>query len=790
MRNSCYHVVLIILLLLLVVYNILDLECLHSSLCVQIFYEIYAGLPPKTKAEYGLTSLSDFHYTNQSGEMNRHDGESDLDNFGELKDALSTLGIEDESQSAMDKIVAALLHLGNLTFVDSDLVGEDAAQFADASESTVRYICKLLGISADVLLSALARRSVQVVGNTIEKTLNSEGAVHARDSFSKFLYHSLFGWVVNKMNNVLSGRMHPEEAASFIGVLDIFGFEHFALNSFEQLCINYTNEKLQDHFNYSVFKSEQEVYREEGLKWTFVSYPDNSARLTLLENPTVGVLAVCNEVLKLPKSTDEKFAQMLYQKCGEHDYFRATRAEKGKHEFTILHYACPVTYQSKGFLDKNRTENPKEMMDALRASTNPVMQDMGGAHESPVTPDSKPHARGSLTKQTSTKFRLSGGHIGGDAKPKPKARTVGKKVTSLAAMFQGQLTELMAKIRSTRSHFVCCIKPNKLMQPGTFDRHLCTDQLRCGGSLGAIQVFKAGFSNRLSFQAFTIRFAAFAFISGQNALTRGLIRAIEAARLTGADSAWRRAAGRLLDIVPASHVILCMAVGESPDVDVDVLADMQMGRTQIFLKATAFEFLERMHLRTRNLTARRLQLRWKAWHTAKHNSNRGIMTTAGMIRAQEALRYFSDFRRLEAIKKVISTILLQRRAKVFLAVQFRKWILGCVRKLQAYVRAFLVYRREVRARNNAAKVLQHAFTGLRTRMRFLKLRRALVVLQSKQRGKATRRRLYRQRNAQALGEWSVLRLQCFVRGNKARRAYHAMKRAVVSFGPETSVVAT
>jgi myosin V len=202
-----------------------------------VFYQVHAGLDKYSRAEFGLTELSNYNYTNQSGEYNRLDGESDLDNFAEMKDAFTTLGVDDDLQTEVDRVVVAILHIGNLSFTDSSKAGEDAAEFSSSSANTetVNYICGLLAIRKDVLLTAVGRRSVTVVGNAIEKTLNSEGALHARDSLAKFLYSQLFTWVVAKINSCLTGKIVPEQSASFIGVLDIFGFEHFAKNSFEQL---------------------------------------------------------------------------------------------------------------------------------------------------------------------------------------------------------------------------------------------------------------------------------------------------------------------------------------------------------------------------------------------------------------------------------------------------------------------------------------------------------------------------------------------------------------------------
>lgn len=473
----------------------------------------------------------------------------------------------------------------------------------------------------------------------------------------------------------------------------------------------------------------------------------------------------------------------------------------GRYEFTILHYACPVTYQAEGFLDKNRTENPKELYELLLNSTSPLLIDMippDHRVEQAVTPKSNANtaggARGNLGKGASIRGNFARApsqrfskiarptHTEATNEVQQKNRlnraTIGKKVTSLSALFQSQLTELITKIRSTRSHFICCVKPNKQMQPSNFDIKMCTDQLRCSGSLGAIQVFKAGFSNRLSFSAFTLRFAAFAFVAGNNVLTNDFKSALTRARSTGHSDHWRSAAGRLLDIVPLSHMVLALVRKESPDCDIDFTTDMQMGYTQIFLKASAFEFLEKLQLHTRNLSARRLQLRWRAWRVSRVEHK--IKTRSGKMRAQEAMRYFSDFRRILAIKTVSATLILQRRARVYLAVKYRKWMIKQFTNFQRRVRYFLKKRRLEKLRNRSARLLQQTFRSFTVRKRYLRYRSSVIRLQSRFRGRYARILFYKRKNAEKRGLWAVIRLQSVHRGNYARGEFYEMKRAVVS----------
>jgi myosin-5 len=746
-----------------------------------VFYELNAGLSPDLKNKYGLTRLEDFCYTNQSGEMKRYDGESDAENYGALKDAMCTLDIDESLQGNFEQVVVAILHLGNLQFQDSSRAGEDVAEIGTSCKQNVDHICSLLGISEECLVTAVSKRSVSFVGNVIQKTLNAESASYARHTLARYLYATMFQWIVVQINLAMASK-RAENPASFVGVLDIFGFEHFAKNSFEQLCINYTNEKLQDHFNFSIFKSEQEVYREEGLNWTFVNYPDNSVRLELLEHPTVGVFAVINEQIKIPKSSDEKLATALYQRCGTHVFFGATKIQKAKSEFTILHYARDVTYQTAGMLDKNRTETANELTEMLSSSLNPLMQEFAALQGLEIRqPRGVAGGReGLLARSSSSRFNSSLRRLPVD-KNKPEStkkhskESIGKKHTSVAAHFSHQLNDLITKIRSTRSHFVCCIKPNSDMKPLLFNVSMATNQLRCGGALGAIKVFRAGFSNRMSFESFVSKFSALAFVLGSNIITADFQAALIEARATASSASWKVAASRLIGMIPLVENIINFALDEFHASGVDIYSEMQMGITQIFLRATAYEYVEKQLFRVRNLTARRLQIRWKIWHQAKSHAT----TSSGMMAAQLAMRYFGDYRRRKAVRRVVATITIQRRIKVYFAVKFRKFVLASIRKMQAVIRGVLYREKVKRIRNAAARVIQCVMKGFWERSKFVRLRKALIACQKRHRGRVLRRKLQWQRQREGKGLWAVLRIQSIYRGQHARGQVQQIKRAKV-----------
>lgn len=710
----------------------------HGERNYHIFYELHAGLPKQLKVRWGLDGLEYFRYTNQSGEMKRRDNESDEDNYKQLRRAMSTLNIENNIQEGVLQMVAGIMHLGNISFIESSAVGEDSAQFSEESDDAVDFVNQLLGIHSKNLLNAIGRRSVVIAGNNILKTLNVAEAEYARDNFAKTIYELVFKWIVGKINTALQGRTE-ESPASLIGVLDIFGFEFFKQNSFEQLCINYTNEKLQDHFNFAIFKSEQEIYLKEGLNWTFVDYPDNSARLDLLENKSYGIFAQINEQLKLPKSSDERLANTLYQKCLSSEFFTATKAEQVRGEFTIKHFACSVTYQSTGLLDKNRSDISKELSDCLQSSSNDLLK--------------------SMALSDVTMRRRSGGGSGIKNSLNPNAVVSGsKKSTTVASQLSSQLNELMTKIRSMRSHFIRCIKPNGELKPRILDKQMTMSQLRCGGVLGAVKVFQAGFPNRIAFEVFVAKYSSFNIVSGFNPLTKGLINAIEEARTTGDYKKYRFAAARILETIRMCDMILGLIEGPAHvPTDVNITLGMQMGRTVVFMRAAVYNYLGQLHQKIYDLAAHRIQIFWKVRRIVK--KSKVCRSRAGRVACQIAMRKFADHKRLYAIRVTVATILIQRRARVLLFVlRKRKLIRMCIR-LQTWIRKCLAMLWLKRTKNMFVRRIQTLWHVYKYRQLRRTLNTVVVVIQATYRGFITRLRLYRQHRM----VFGIIRLQAYIR---------------------------
>jgi myosin heavy subunit len=640
-----------------------------------VFYELFAGLSEAQKAEWNFPSLESFMYTNQSGEYHRHDGISDKQNFLLLQDALGRMNISDFEQDDIFKVLIAILHIGNIEFSESQASGDEGALFSEASQPHVDCACAFLGLPADTLLRALTRRRLLVAGSEVLKALTVGAAAASRDAAARYLYEQLFNSMVRDIN-VCIGTADESNITSFIGVLDIFGFEHFEENSFEQLSINYANEKLQDHFNYSVFVSEREVYAREGIAWSAGSYPDNTPVLDLFERRVGGLFSLCDEQLKIPQPTDQKLYSSLVAKCSSSKYFKTSRVNKAKGVFTVKHFAFAVEYNTAGFLDKNRNEVAFDISSCFASSRLPVMRKIRGD-----------------ASQTDPALRRA--HSSFQSAP-TKARTIAaKKTVTLAAQFCKNLQNLMGKVRTTRSHFVRCVKPNERLAASYFDYAMVMNQLRCGGALDALRVFRTGFSNRMEFQFFATRYALILTICGCNPVTKGLSRSLRLGRQTGGTRHWRSAAHHLIGLVPLTFLILSwLQLGEhgrdrdSGALDAASIAEgLQIGRRQLFCRAHIFEYLELMRKMALDYIAHSLQRRRRARALGlQREGNSSFLAVQSVI-------YFSDFRMRKARRHVCAAFTIQRRCRVFLAVLKRKFYIVAVSLLHSAARRFLARRR-------------------------------------------------------------------------------------------------
>ncbi|CCJ31284.1 unnamed protein product [Pneumocystis jirovecii] len=438
-----------------------------------IFYQLCHGATEDEKKEFDLKDPDYFYYLNQGGNSTIP-GINDSEDFSTTRNALKTMGISDEIQNNVFKILAALLHLGNIKI---QALRNNA--LLSSSDTSVEFACKLLGINNINFAKWIIKKQINTRSEKIITDLNQKQAVVVRDSVSKFLYSSLFDWLINSINYTLRTKDNVE-VKSFIGVLDIYGFEHFDKNSFEQFCINYANEKLQQEFTHHVFKLEQEEYMREKINWTFIDFSDNQPCIDLIES-RIGILSLLDEESRLPAGSDESFVAKLINNFSipiYQNYFKKPRF--GGSSFTICHYALEVTYQSEGFIEKNRDTISDDLLNVINLTTNSFVKEIISSFLASQEKESQNYS----TKPTNALLK------------KP----------TLGTMFKSSLIDLMDTINSTNVHYIRCIKPNDEKISWKFEPKLVLSQLRACGVLETIRISSAGFPGRWSFQEFATRY--------------------------------------------------------------------------------------------------------------------------------------------------------------------------------------------------------------------------------------------------------------------------------------------
>uniref|UniRef100_A0A8C8RTN9 Myosin motor domain-containing protein n=1 Tax=Pelusios castaneus TaxID=367368 RepID=A0A8C8RTN9_9SAUR len=307
-----------------------------------------------------LSGAESFRYTNQ-GHCLHLDATDDAADLESTRNAFSLLGVHESDQLELFSILASILHLGNIRLKGKDRHGESC--FTEPDDEALALFCTLLGMEKSQAARWLCYRKLVTASETYVKPMSRQQALNSRDALAKHLYGQLFKWIVSRINKAL--RASCRQYAS-IGILDIYGFETFNINSFEQFCINYANETLQQHFNLHVFKLEQEEYMKEGIPWTFIDFYDNQPCIDLIE-AKLGILDLLNEECKMPKGSDASWAQKLYDRHLHHSpHFQ--KPKMSTDAFIVHHFAGKVEYQCGGFLEKNQDTVHAELIGLLRAS--------------------------------------------------------------------------------------------------------------------------------------------------------------------------------------------------------------------------------------------------------------------------------------------------------------------------------------------------------------------------------------------------------------------------------------
>ncbi|XP_050358778.1 unconventional myosin-Va isoform X2 [Nymphalis io] len=632
-----------------------------------IFYQLCSAshyLP-----ELKLDHQDSFHYLNQGGCPNI-DGVDDLKAFNDTKNALTILGVSESEQQNMFTVLAAILHLGNVRLAcDPDADADDA--YIDPEDEHLVSVCSLLGISRPELSRWLTHRRIASAHEVIVSRMDIRKAIFARDALAKRLYGELFAWLVQAVNRALDTG-HAKK--HFIGVLDIYGFETFEINSFEQFCINYANEKLQQQFNSHVFKLEQDEYIKEEISWKMIDFYDNQPCINLIED-RLGVLALLDEECRVPQGSDRGFVAKLHDKCAKYPHFLKPRF--GNAAFIIKHFADDVEYQCGGFLEKNRDTVLEEQLECIRSGAGcrlvRAMLADPGEQTATLPPPARrrpPAALGSLTQ--------------------PARRPSGQK-TTVGAQFRASLSALMGTLSATTPHYVRCIKPNDTKQAFQFDASRAVHQLRACGVLETIRISSAGFPSRWLYQDF---FQRYRLLCRSKEIDRANIK-------------------KTCSIVLERHV-------KDPD-------KYQFGATKIFFRAGQVAFLEKVRADLQRLYCVRVQSCVRGF-VARRRYRRLARALRGL---QAHARAFLVRRKVQEIRRNRAAIKIQRNVRGWLARtkyrRLRKLAIG----LQARCRGYLA--RKLYKNKKILKVtigLQRYARGYLVRQKAKKKRRQIVICQA------------------------------------------------------------
>ncbi len=441
-----------------------------------IFYQLLKGADRKLKQEFLLDNLDveDFAYTR--GGHDTITGVSDRDEWKLLVEAFNIMGFAEQEQLSILRTIAAVLHLGNITVVKESRAA-DQARLANDARAQAEKFCRLLGIPVEPFLQGLLHPRVKAGREWVEKVQTPEQVRLAIDALSKGIYERSFGDLVTRINRQLDRTGMGLDDSHFIGVLDIAGFEIFEENSFEQLCINYTNEKLQQFFNHHMFVLEQEEYAREQIEWKFIDFGhDLQPTIDLIELPNpIGIFSCLDEDCVMPKATDKSFTEKLHSLWDRKTpKYRPSRLGQG---FLLTHYAAEVEYSTEGWLEKNKDPLNDNVTRLLAASTD---KHVASLFLDCADVDDEIGA---------TRSRVKKGLF----------RTVAQR-------HKEQLSSLMAQLHSTHPHFIRCIIPNHKKRPKQLSAPLVLDQLRCNGVLEGIRIARTGFPNRLAFSEFRQRY--------------------------------------------------------------------------------------------------------------------------------------------------------------------------------------------------------------------------------------------------------------------------------------------
>nr|XP_020836636.1 unconventional myosin-Va isoform X4 [Phascolarctos cinereus] len=633
-----------------------------------IFYQLCASAKLPEFKMLRLGNADYFHYTKQGGSP-VIDGVDDAKEMVHTRQACTLLGINESYQMGIFQILAGILHLGNVGFTSRD---SDSCSIPPKHEPLIVF-CDLMGVEYEEMCHWLCHRKLATATETYIKPIPKLQATNARDALAKHIYAKLFNWIVDHVNQALHSAVKQH---SFIGVLDIYGFETFEINSFEQFCINYANEKLQQQFNMHVFKLEQEEYMKEQIPWTLIDFYDNQPCINLIE-AKLGILDLLDEECKMPKGSDDTWAQKLYNthlnKCALFEKPRLSNRA-----FIIQHFADKVEYQCEGFLEKNKDTVFEEQIKVLKSSKFKMLPELFQDDEKAISPSSAtPSGRTPLYRTPIKPTKVRPGQS-----TKEHKKTVGHQ-------FRNSLHLLMETLNATTPHYVRCIKPNDFKFPFTFDEKRAVQQLRACGVLETIRISAAGFPSRWTYQEFFSRY---------------------------------RVLMKQKDVL-SDRKQTCKNVLEKLILDKD---KYQFGKTKIFFRAGQVAYLEKIRADKLRAACIRIQKTIRGWLLRKKylRMKKAAITIQRYVRGYQARCYAKFLRRTNAatiIQKYWRMYVVQKKYQIKRAATII---------LQSYLRGYMARNRYHKILcEHKAIIIQKQVRGWLARLHYKRCLKAIVYLQ-------------------------------------------------------------
>ncbi|XP_070249362.1 unconventional myosin-XIX isoform X1 [Myotis yumanensis] len=574
-----------------------------------IFYQICKGASADERLRWHLPEGAAFSW------LPNPERTLEEDCFEVTREAMLHLGIDTLTQNNIFKVLAGLLHLGNIRFADC----EDEAQpcqLMDDAKGSVRTSASLLWLPEDPLLETLRIRTIRAgrQQQVFRKPCSLAECDTRRDCLAKLIYARLFDWLVSVINSSIYAA--PDSWTTFIGLLDVYGFESFPDNSLEQLCINYANEKLQQHFVAHYLRAQQEEYALEGLEWSFVNYQDNQTCLDLIEGTPISICSLLNEECRLNRPSSAAQLQTRIESalagspCLGHD--KLSREPS----FIVVHYAGPVRYHTAGLVEKNKDPVPPELTRLLQQSEDPLLKVLF-----PTDPEEK-----------------------SQEEPSGKSRT---PVLTVVSRFKASLEQLLQVLHSTTPHYIRCIKPNSKGQAQTFLREEVLSQLEACGLVETIHISAAGFPIRVSHRNFVERYALLRQLRPRTAPGPPLNEGRSEWSPQAAEAALQPLLQDILRTLPA----LPGAAATSGDPVEATPATVHCGRTKVFMTDSTLELLERRRAQVLEQCARCIQAGWR-----RHRHRRQERQRQAAVLIQAAIRSWltrKHVQRLHAAATVI-----------------------------------------------------------------------------------------------------------------------------------------